>query len=501
MLNRFLRVTRSPAGARFACTLALLCAAGAAGAEVAERERSRDFGPGPLPWRVAGRVGFTVDAAAFPDSAGQVLEVYVRVPPGTLASLARDSSGFGELRVSARLRAAGGGRPAEQTQGFRIERADSADGFGKVVALRFTVRPGLQKLQVRVEDALSRKRGIAYAGRQVTESSRVEGSLTVPGPQAGRDLSDIEFVWTENPGGAPSTFLRAGRTVLPNPERLYGLYAGELRAAFTARARPADQRPWRWIARVIDRDDRVVAERESVEAAGRWLHGSVAFDVSRAPAGGYDLELKAWQEGDPGALLRKARFSIAWQRPSWERNPGDVSDEVHFLLAPDDEEAFALLHPGEQERFLDEFWRERDPTAESAVNEAQETFLKRVEVANRTWGRAGLGKGMFSDMGRAFIRYGEPSEIIHQVIPTGDETLDRVLVELSATEDRPVGDVHQKGPGGDQRPFELWIYQGEIGMPPDVDPKAAGRTRHRRMVFLFVDEQGIGDYRLRYSTE
>ena len=25
--------------------------------------------------------------------------------------------------------------------------------------------------------------------------------------------------------------------------------------------------------------------------------------------------------------------------------------------------------------------------------------------------------------------------------------------------------------------------------------------RYRKLVFLFVDEQGLGDYRLRYSTE
>jgi GWxTD domain-containing protein len=227
----------------------------------------------------------------------------------------------------------------------------------------------------------------------------------------------------------------------------------------------------------------------------------VAFDVSKEPAGGYDLELKAWQEGDAGALLRRAHFSVAWQRDSWVRNPGDVSDEVHFLLQPAAEDSFALLQPGEQEQALEKFWRERDPTQESARNEARETFEQRVEYANRQYGRAGLGKGMFSDMGRTYIRYGEPSEIVHQVIPTGDDALDKVLEELEATEDRPVGDVPQKGLGGDPRPFELWIYEGVIGTPPDADPIAPQGTRHKRLLFLFVDEHGMGDYRLRYTTE
>jgi GWxTD domain-containing protein len=252
---------------------------------------------------------------------------------------------------------------------------------------------------------------------------------------------------------------------------------------------------------MLDRNGQVIAEHETTATASRRLEGSTAFDVSNAPAGGYNLELKAWQEGDSGALLRIAHFSVAWQQESWLRNPGDVSDDVHFLLEPADEDSFALLHPGEQEQELDQFWRERDPTPETADNEARNLFRQRVDYANRQYTRAGLGKGMFSDMGRTYIRYGEPGEVVHQVIPTGDETLDRVLAELSATEDRAVGDVPHKGPGGDIRPFELWIYEGDIGLPPDADPHAIGRTRRKRLVFLFVDEHGLGDYRLRYTNE
>jgi len=87
------------------------------------------------------------------------------------------------------------------------------------------------------------------------------------------------------------------------------------------------------------------------------------------------------------------------------------------------------------------------------------------------------------------------------VIPTGDQTVDLIISQIIANEDRAIGDVHAKGPGGDQRPFELWIYQGPIGLPPDADPSAAGRLRRKRLVFLFVDEHGVGDYRLRYTTE
>ena len=73
--------------------------------------------------------------------------------------------------------------------------------------------------------------------------------------------------------------------------------------------------------------------------------------------------------------------------------------------------------------------------------------------------------------------------------------------ELVATEERPIGDVHQKGLSGDMRPFEVWIYEGDIPLPPDAEPSVSENRRYRKLVFLFVDEQGLGDYRLRYSTE
>jgi len=108
---------------------------------------------------------------------------------------------------------------------------------------------------------------------------------------------------------------------------------------------------------------------------------------------------------------------------------------------------------------------------------------------------------MFTDMGRVFVRYGEPSDIEHEVIPTGDETLRQVLEELTYTENREIGGIHPQGLGGDQRPYEVWVYEGTIPTPLDVDPNGPRNVRHKRLVFLFVDDQGHGDYRLRYSNE
>jgi len=175
---------------------------------------------------------------------------------------------------------------------------------------------------------------------------------------------------------------------------------------------------------------------------------------------------------------------------------------VHFLLEARDEEQFTVLQPGEQERMLADFWKKRDPTPETALNENYLAFRERVEHANLHYSQFGLGKGMYSDMGRTYIRYGAPTEILHQVMPAGQETLSKALEDIMASETRTIGEVNQKGPGGDQRPYEIWIYEGDIPLPFDVDPaSAAERGNKRKLLFLFVDEQGLGTFTLRYSTE
>ena len=455
---------------------------------------------GPPPWRIGGRAGFTLDVSTRPDSAGLALDVCLRVPPGTLAQLARDEAGEARLRADVRVRGRYGAKAQQSSHEFTLSPEDSSGGLGRVIVMRFPASPGGCQVTAKLTDLLSRRP--ALLGGRAHEEAELAGELEVPRPQEGRDLSNVLFLWPHSGRSAGAVFEHGGRTQVPNPDRLYGLFAEELRAGFVARGRAGDERRWHWVARVFDAGGVGVAQRESSAVASPVLDAEVAFDLSGEPAGAYELELKAWQEGDATALQRRQRFSVGWQPDTWLRSAADANDEVHFLLESEAEEQFVLMHPGEQEAYLEDFWRRRDPTPGTAYNEALETFRARVRHANATFSRAGLERGMFSDMGRVYIRYGEPSEILHQVIPAGESTLERQLQEILYTEDRQPTDVQMKGLGGDMRPFEVWVYEGDIPLPPDADPSESRRGRSkRRLLFLFVDDQGTGLYRQRYSTE
>jgi GWxTD domain-containing protein len=470
---------------------------GVLAAAAASAARDED-GPGPLPWRVGHEVGFCADAAAFPESTGISLEVYIRIRPSLIADLCRDGRVPSPIRLQATLKPLfGGGDAVTREQTFTVNAADTSDALGEVVVLSFPARPGRHRLAVRMD---TRRRNLARAGIEKPEVAKVEGELLVPGPQAGRQISDLEFIWAAAGGRSSRVFGRSGRNLIPNPERLYGLYANSVHAYFSTHAEAA--RPWEWVARAIDSAGVVVAEQAGRGSAAASHQAEVALDISGLPAGAYDLEVKAWQEGDEGALLRRSRFSVAWQEATWQRDPVAVADDVHFLFSADEEELFPRLTPGEQERAIDDFWRKRDPTPETAENEARTQYYRRVRFANQNYGGYGLGRGMFSDMGRAFIRYGEPSEVIRQVMPSLDDNLARIIQELAKSEPRTLGAVQNRELGADTRPFELWIYEGNIPLPIDADPKqSATHVVGTRLVFLFVDERWTGDYRLLYSSE
>ena len=454
-------------------------------------------GVGKLPWRVAGPAGFTVDVASSPESAGVAVDLYVRLSPATLRSLIAESGQAGRIRLAAELRSGYGGKRQKAEQVVDIMPSDTLNNYGEVVLLRFAARPGPQKLHVRVDDLIERPSKLPRLGRG-SRFAEVSGEFELVAAQQGRAISDPEFVWDEGSAG-PSPFERKGRSLIPNPERLYGLFGTTLHVAFAAVA--PEERLWHWRVRVLDERQDPLATAESTGVAGQRLDTEAKLDLSSMPSGGYDLEVSAWQEGDAKPLVRRSRFSVAWQPETWKRVPGELQDMVHFLLNADEEEKFDRLQPGEQERWLEDYWRRRDPTPDTAVNEEREGFLVRIALANQRYRRAGTEPGMFSDMGRVFVRYGEPSDIDRQVIPAGAETLRQMIQQLTFSENREVGSVQSQGLGGDMRPYEVWTYEGSIPNPVDADPGMHRSVRHKRLIFLFVDEHGLGDFRMRYSNE
>jgi len=489
-------------GLVFVAALALAGAAREARAAAAGAEQALH-----LPVRSSGDLLFAFDFASFPPRPGPARsEIYLRLPGDELVyadSAAGADAGTATMHVKLRGKNARGRVVLELDKDVEVPAAArDAKGFslGHVVLLPVTLPSGWCEIRLEASDLRSQKHGLAYIGKKAHRAGKIEGTVLVPDwSKPGLALSEIEPAWSIKKGAAEGPFAHADVNVLPNPTRTYGLFASTVRAYYElAPKAPGD--PVVSSARVLDPQGKVLltAEPDTARPDAQW--GQVAFDVSTLPAGAYDLEVALAASGE--RVARTTRFNVAWKEASWKGDPRELLDEARFLLDDQEkEDNFAALTAGEQEAYLDAYWKEKDPTPSTAANEARDQFYARVDYANRNFGTAGIEKGMDSDRGRTYIRYGEPSEIRREVMPTNGLQVDDIAKEIAETEGfEQAVPLKGRGPGGDMRSFEVWTYD-LLGNPSAEAAKNVGPRKPMRRIFVFVDEEGYGNYLLRYTND
>ncbi len=106
-----------------------------------------------------------------------------------------------------------------------------------------------------------------------------------------------------------------------------------------------------------------------------------------------------------------------------------------------------------KQKFLFEFWRNRNPDPRSGENSFKKEYMQRIDYANMNY-TGGLRKGWKSDRGRVHVLYGTPDEI--ERFPNSPEA----------------------------NPYEIWHYQNIQG----------------GVEFVFVDRSQMEDYSLVHST-
>jgi GWxTD domain-containing protein len=109
-----------------------------------------------------------------------------------------------------------------------------------------------------------------------------------------------------------------------------------------------------------------------------------------------------------GSLVGSANVPVAARKESlrqWLDGP------VHYLVSPDEIKEFkAQKTDSDRVAFIERFWRRRDPTPATLVNEYRQLFWNRVQEANDKFlDRA--GPGWQTDRGKIYILYGPPDEV------------------------------------------------------------------------------------------
>jgi GWxTD domain-containing protein len=89
--------------------------------------------------------------------------------------------------------------------------------------------------------------------------------------------------------------------------------------------------------------------------------------------------------------------------------------EVRYLISKKERKIFKSTPPEERRKFIEEFWKVRDPDPTTEENEFRDEYYRRIELANHLFHEG--GKGWLSDRGRILILLGEPER--RDVYPTG----------------------------------------------------------------------------------
>src|SRR6266513_1293492 len=177
------------------------------------------------------------------------------------------------------------------------------------------------------------------------------------------------------------------------------------------------------------------------------------------PAGLAQKKTANDQGQDPSQRERNVKPELKKAYKDW------LEKDVAYIITDEERKAFKkLATDDERERFIEEFWRRRDPDPDTDENEFREEYYERIAYANEHFA-SGI-PGWKSDRGRIWIMYGKPDE----------------------TETHPSGGAYQREPqeGGGMTttyPFETWFYRYLPGVGSGVEIE-------------FVDPTGSGEYRI-----
>src|SRR5947199_630213 len=162
---------------------------------------------------------------------------------------------------------------------------------------------------------------------------------------------------------------------------------------------------------------------------------------------------------DPSEKARNVKPELNKAYKDW------LEKDVAYIITDEERKAFKKLQTDdERERFIEEFWRRRDPDPDTDENEYREEYYERIAYANEHYA-SGI-PGWKTDRGRIYIMWGKPDE----------------------TESHPSGGAYNResyegGGSTSTYPFERWFYRYLPGVGSGVEIE-------------YVDPTGNGEYRI-----
>jgi len=355
------------------------------------------------------RVGippFEVDFASFADTAKgkSRLEVYYKLRNVGFSFVKKGNEYQAAYDVEVSLEGENGREVAsrQSSEEFTVPTYDQTQSLEsyRLNAAHFLVKPGEYKIKIHLTDDNTKE--ISSTSRKAKVPDFTGGGLTA---------SDLLLIGAFADSADLPLFKKEGRTAIPSVSKAFGDPDSLLHFYFEVYSRRPELKSCRLEYEVTQRHHGAwVKETVSLELAGAKTPVFADLPIRKFPPGDYRLKV-GLREGKKELARREAEFRMNW---NWEAaltyNFNDVVDLLRYFSREVDVNPLEKAPPEKRLETWEKFWKDRDPTPASRENEAKDEFERRVRFADAYFSYMGL-PGWKSDMGKIYIRYGEPDQV------------------------------------------------------------------------------------------
>lgn len=393
---------------------------------------------------------FYLDYARFraTDPAQTYIEIYYKIEYDNLQFLQTDQGYQATFDITAIIYNDQGRQVEvkEWRESVSVETYDETndDLLFKSDQISFVLDHGEYKLVVQLVDNESKKM-----------SSQEQVFKVTPFQEEELAISDIEFASFISPDTSESRFVKNGRKVVPNVSRIYGVDNQDVYLYYEIYHMHVDDDLKTGTFDVLYQIRSSMGKlglsyETTIDKPGESSAQSLKLNLSKLKQGPHELKIKV-KDNDTGEEVEvRGEFTIQWSDFYLVEHDFDLLvDQLRYIAREDQIRELKNAPEEKRTELLNTFWEDKDPTPGTPQNELKKEYYRRIRYANENFSTFGQN-GWKSDMGAIYIIYGPPSEV------------ERHPYEFTS------------------KPYEIWWYY----------------AINRR--FLFVDENGFGDYRLHY---
>jgi GWxTD domain-containing protein len=281
------------------------------------------------------------------------------------------------------------------------------------------------------------------------ETGKIESKLEIEDMSHGYfGLSDPVFERAATPSDSAESM-----DFVPNPSHSYDEVHGRMRMTFYLYG-PDNPEPVSYEISIVvtnDLDEEVFSILDTLDQQGWRSSYTEEVLVAAWAVGSYGIEIEATELTKGETETARGSVEVLTSLADWDVGYSDMLEKIEYIASRQEMSELEDSPPEERRRKWKEFWKKRDPTPETARNEYQIEYFRRIRYANERF--TTFVEGWKTDMGRIYIQYGDPDMVDSEAV------------------------------GSTMKSWEIWYYYSL-------------RTR-----FIFVDEMGFGEYELVASDQ